>query len=164
MWKTCRALAATYGTRCWCLEPCARHFLTFMAQHKAGTYSAALYMLCMCWLCVLPVGVASVQPTELAALLCRSQPGYQLPTAAPRRELQYALDDAQVAVVLTTREHEAALAPLARQAGADLRLLQPQACAPRSADSPPRVTRLPAVRVAEPAKCAAHQSVPLAMA
>ncbi len=45
------------------------------------------------------------------------------------RELQYVLDDAQVAVLLTTPEHEAAMAPLARQAGADLRLLQPQACA-----------------------------------
>ena len=42
------------------------------------------------------------------------------------------LDDAQVAVVLTTPEHEAALEPLARQAGADLRVLQPQACAPLS--------------------------------
>ena len=45
------------------------------------------------------------------------------------------LDDAQVAVVLTTPEHEAALAPLARQAGGDLRLLQPQACAPLSPHS-----------------------------
>ena len=45
------------------------------------------------------------------------------------------LDDAQVAVVLTTSEHEAALAPLARQAGADLRLLQHQACAPLSLHS-----------------------------
>lgn len=43
------------------------------------------------------------------------------------------LDDAQVAVVLTTPEHEAVLAPLAYQAGADLRLLQPQARAPLSA-------------------------------
>ena len=51
------------------------------------------------------------------------------------------LDDAQVAVVLTTPEHEATLAPLARQASADLRLLQPQACAPLSAHSHDRKLR-----------------------
>jgi len=44
------------------------------------------------------------------------------------------LDDAQVGLVLTTPEHEAALGPLARRAGADLRLLRPQA----RATPPPR--------------------------
>ncbi|KAK9838516.1 hypothetical protein WJX81_004577 [Elliptochloris bilobata] len=44
----------------------------------------------------------------------------------PHKELQYVLDDAQVAVLLTTPEHEAELAPLAHQAGADLRLLRTQ--------------------------------------
>jgi hypothetical protein len=46
------------------------------------------------------------------------------------------LDDAQVGLVLTTPEHEAELGPLARQAGADLRLLRPQARA-RPSPRPP---------------------------